>query len=77
MAIAIFDIPIPVVVNENGTLKEGYALYVESGGMLSNDSWTVVHTEGGVVRHYLTSEVFVQYNGTYGIKPKSNEQKDK
>lgn len=67
MAIAIFDIPIPVVVDENGVKKEGYALYVESGGMFENDSWTVVHLEGGIVRHYLTQDVRVCYNGTYGI----------
>ena len=68
MAIVVFDIPIPVVVDENGVKKEGYALYAESGGMLENDSWTVVWREGGIVRHYLTNDVRVCYNGTYGIK---------
>ncbi len=67
MAIVVFDIPIPVVVDENGVKKEGYALYAESGGMHERDCWTVVWREGGVVRHYLTNDVRVQYNGTYSI----------
>lgn len=68
MAIAIFDTPIPVIVNEDGTEIYGYAMYVESGGMYENDSFTVVHTDTGIVRHYLTSSVRVHHNGTYGIK---------
>lgn len=67
MAIVVFDIPIPVVVDENGVKKEGYALYAESGGMLENDCWTVVLLEGGIVRHYLTNNVRVVYNGTVKI----------
>lgn len=36
MAIVVFDIPIPVVVDENGVKKEGYALYVKG------DLWCVL-----------------------------------
>lgn len=75
MSIAIFDIPIPVVVDEGGVFKDGYALYVESGGMLENDSWTIVHIDGGSVRHYRTNQVRVMSNGTYGIKKENNEKK--
>ena len=53
MAIAIFDTPIPVVVDENGTLKNGYAIYVESSGPFENDFWCVALEDGGQVRHYI------------------------
>ena len=60
-----FSKPIPVVV-ENG--KEGYAIYVESGGMFENDSFCVVHCDGGIVRHYTTDEIRIHHNETYTIK---------
>lgn len=56
--------PVPVIV-EGG--KEAYLLYVESGGQLENDIWTCVHKEGGMIRHYLTSQVVVNYNSTFSI----------
>lgn len=57
---------IPVVV-ENG--KDGYVLYIESGGQFENDVWTVVHCQGGIVRHYTTDQVRVFKNATFQIKP--------
>ncbi len=74
MAIAIFDIPIPVVVDENGTFKDGYAMYVESGGPFSNDLWCVSLCDGGVVRHYRSDQIRVHHNGTLGINKDKNDK---
>ena len=65
-----FAKPIPVVT-EHG---EGYAIYVESGGMHFNDIWTCVLKEGGIIRHYNTSQIKIHSNATFGIK-KLNEKK--
>lgn len=59
-----FNIPIPVVTEDN---REGYAIYVESSGMFENDIWCVVLCEGGIVRHYNTSQLKVHKNATFGI----------
>lgn len=56
--------PIPVVVEEN---KDGYLLYVESGQQFENDIWTIVLCDGGIVRHYNTSQVKIFHNATFGI----------
>ena len=74
MPIAIFDIPIPVVVNENGVEKDGYAIYVESNGMYENDSWCISLADGGGVRHYLSNQIKIYHNETYSIKKKANEK---
>lgn len=60
-----FNIPIPVVTEEN---KEGYAIYVDSSGMFENDIWCVVLCDGGVIRHYNTSQLRIHYNATFEIK---------
>jgi hypothetical protein len=60
-----FNKPIPVVVE---TDKEGYALYVESAGMLENDIWCVVLCENGIVRHYRTDQIRIHYNATFFLK---------
>ena len=60
-----FRRPLPVVVE--GT-REGYALYVESSGMWENDTWCVVLCDGGIVRHYTTSQIRVHLNATFGIQ---------
>lgn len=62
--------PIPVVTE----LGDGYVLYIESGSQLENDCWTVVLCEGGVVWHFLTSQVKVFSNATYGIKKPRTSQ---
>mgnify|MGYP007027865395 CR=1 FL=1 len=74
MSIAIFDCPLPVVVNENGVEKDGYAIYVESGGMYENDIWCVALLDGGDVRHYLSNQIKIYHNETYSIKKKNNEK---
>jgi hypothetical protein len=58
-----FKNPIPVVVED----KEGYAIYVTSGGQFENDIWCVVHCDGGIVRHYLTNQIKIHTNATLGI----------
>jgi hypothetical protein len=60
-----FRRPLPVVIE--GT-REGYALYVESSGMWENDTWCVVLCDGGIVRHYTTSQIRVHLNATFGIR---------
>ena len=60
-----FRRPLPVVVE--GT-RDGYALYVESSGMWENDTWCVVLCDGGIVRHYTTSQIRVHLNATFGIR---------
>lgn len=59
-----FKNPIPVIVEEG---KEGYAIYVTSGGQFENDIWCVVHCDGGIVRHYLTNQIKIHSNATLGI----------
>lgn len=60
-----FNTPIPIVVKE--TKEDGYALYVESGGMLENDIWTCVLCSGGIIRHYNTSQLVIYNNATFNI----------
>lgn len=64
MGIHEFYNPIPVIVEGD---KKGYAIYVRDGGQWENDVWCVVHCEGGVVRHYLSNQIKVQFNATYSI----------
>jgi hypothetical protein len=66
MTIAIFDQPIPVVT----PLGDGYALYVKSNGMLQDDEWCVTISDGGVVKHFLSKDVKIFHNATYGISKK-------
>lgn len=69
MSIAIFDIPIPVVISVEGQEKQnGYAIYVESGGMFENDIWCIALEEGGMVRHFLSSQIRIFKNSTFSIK---------
>lgn len=65
MSIVFTDKPIPVIVEGD---KKAYVLYVESGGQFENDIWTCVHCDGGIVRHYLTKDVMVEINATFGIE---------
>ena len=60
-----FNTPIPIVIKD--TKEEGYALYVESGGMLENDIWTCVLCNGGNIRHYNTSQILIYNNATFEI----------
>lgn len=60
-----FRKPIPVVVEGN---KEGYAIYVQSGGTFENDIWCVVLCEGGHVRHYRSDQIKIYSNSTFDIE---------
>ena len=60
-----FKQPIPVVLPDG---KDGYAIYVTNSGMYENDVWTVVHCDGGIVRHYATDQLRIHHNATFGIK---------
>ncbi len=60
-----FRKPIPVIIKH--LQEDGYALYCESGGLLENDVWTVVHCKGGIIRHYTTEQLLIYKNGTYEI----------
>lgn len=64
-----FKKPIPVVVEGS---KEGYAIYVQSGGTFENDIWCVVLCEGGHVRHYRSDQIKIYANSTFDIE-KSTE----
>jgi hypothetical protein len=64
-----FKNPIPVIVEGD---KEGYAIYVTNGGTWENDVWCVVHCEGGIVRHYMSDQIKMYKNGTFGIKSKED-----
>jgi hypothetical protein len=64
MRLLEFNKPIPVITEDG---KEGYAIYVESSGMFENDIWCVVLCDGGIIRHYNTSQLKVHYNATFGI----------
>lgn len=66
MSFLRFKDPVPVVVEGD---KEGYAIYVQSGGTFENDIWCVAHCEGGVVRHYRTDQIRIHTNGTFGLSP--------
>jgi hypothetical protein len=59
-----FKNPIPVIVECN---KEGYAIYVQSGGTFENDIWCVVHCDGGIVRHYQSDQIKMRKNSTLRI----------
>lgn len=62
-----FKKPIPVIVEQD---KEGYAIYVSNGGTFENDVWCVVHKKDGLVRHYLSNQIKIVYNQTFGITKK-------
>lgn len=64
-----FKNPIPVIVENN---KQGYAIYVTNGGTFENDVWCVVHCEGGIIRHYLSNQIKIHANSTFGINKIQN-----
>ena len=47
---------------------DGYAIYVQSGGVFDNDVWTVCMCKDGSVKHFETSQVRMWQNATFGIK---------
>jgi hypothetical protein len=65
-----FSHPIPVVTEQG---EEGYAIYVESGGSFENDLWCVALCDGGIIRHYNTSQLRIHQNLTLQINKKNGE----
>jgi len=61
-----FKSPIPVVLAHDPTQK-GYAIYVTSSGTWENDVWCVVLNNGGHIRHYLSCQLRIYKNATFGI----------
>jgi hypothetical protein len=59
-----FNKPIPLITPHG----EGYAIYVESGGVFENDIFTCVLKETGEIKHYNTSQLKMVNNGTFDIK---------
>lgn len=48
-------------------LGDGYIWYVTNGGYLENDEYTVILTLDGSVRHFVSDQITIWSNGTYGI----------
>lgn len=48
-------------------LGDAIAIMVESGGTFSDDCWTCAMLEDGQIRHFLSSQLKVWHNGTFGI----------
>lgn len=67
MPIHEFSKPIPIVTI-NG--EEGYVIYVESGGQFENDIWCVCLCDGGLIKHYNSSQLRIFKNATFDIKEK-------
>lgn len=64
-----FKQPIPVVVMDGKDgWEDGYAIYVTNSGMFEDDVWTVVLCREGIVRHYITSQIRIHQNSTFGIE---------
>jgi hypothetical protein len=58
-----FSRPMPVVT----PVGDGYAIYVESGGMFENDVWTVCMSQDGRVMHFASDQIRIWHNETFGI----------
>ena len=64
MIIHEFNKPIPV----GTSLGDGYCIYVKSNGMFEDDEWCVCLNTDGQVRHFVSSQIRIWHNETYGIK---------
>jgi hypothetical protein len=60
-----FKHPIPVIVEGD---KEGYAIYVQSGGTFENDIWCIVLCNSGIIRHYRSDQIKIYQNSTFDIQ---------
>lgn len=67
-----FKNPVPVIVEDG---KEGYALYVRDGGTFENDIWCVALCQGGIVRHYMSDQIKIHSNATFGIVKETDTDK--
>jgi hypothetical protein len=69
MVVHYFEQPIPVTTE----LGRGYILYVKAGAIFDNDEFCVV-LENGDIRHFLSPQLKVERNDTYGINNKKNDK---
>lgn len=58
-----FNKPIPCVC----PLGDGYVLYVKPNGLLENDEFAVILCNGGGIFHFLSTDIKIYHNQTYGI----------
>lgn len=58
-----FRNPIPCVT----PLGDGYILYVKPNGYLENDEFAIILCEGGRIMHFLSTDITIYNNATYGI----------
>jgi hypothetical protein len=58
-----FAKPIPVVT----PIGNGYAIYVTHNGMFEDDEWAVAMESDGQIRHFVSSQIKIWFNATYGI----------
>jgi len=49
-------------------MGDGYAIYVQSGGMFENDVWAVCMALDGSIKHFQSSQIRMWKNATFGIK---------
>ena len=66
MTIHEFNKPISVVT----PLGDAFAIYVKSNGMFEDDECCCCLLEDGQVRHFISSQIKIWHNETYGIKKK-------
>jgi len=66
-----FNHPIPVVTEQG---EDGYAIYVQSAGTFENDIWCVVLCNGGIIRHYNTSQLRIYQNLTFNITKNGHDK---
>jgi hypothetical protein len=59
-----FKNPIPLITPHG----LGYAIYVSNSGTYDNDVWAVALKETGEIKHYNTSQLKIEKNGTFEIK---------
>lgn len=63
---------IPVITCDN---KEGLVLFIKDNGKFENDEWCVVLLDTGEIRHYLSNQIKVYKNSTYGINTTEDDKK--
>jgi hypothetical protein len=73
MTIHVFDQPIPVVT----PLGDALAIYIKSSGIFEDDEWCCCLKEDGQVRHFISAQIKIYHNETYGIKKNEKRRTSK
>lgn len=66
-----FTNPIPCTT----PIGDAYIIYVKSNGMFENDEFCCVMVENGDLKHFLSCDIKIWFNNTYGIKKQKNNEK--